>query len=114
MIVDAVNTSVAVEVDAVEWWYAFALSVAFFAAIAGLAYAVVVYARTRSWTRALPPAVIGAVGAILFLLALLATRDDSPIQVSRLYASNVLSALVLALACILCESGLRERRRTVA
>lgn len=101
MIVDAVNTSVAVEVDAVEWWYLFALSVAFFAAIAGLAYAVVVYARTRSWTRALPPAVIGAVGAILFLLALLATRDDSPIQESRLYASNVLSALVLALAVLI-------------
>jgi glucose/arabinose dehydrogenase len=101
MIVDTIT----VEFDAFEWWYAFALSLAFSAAIAGLFYAGFLLLRTRSWTAALAPALLGVASAVAAGITAFAGVDWSPvaflsIQVNQ-FASNVLSAIVLGLALTL-------------
>ena len=101
MIVD----SITVEFDAFEWWYAFVLSFAFSAAIAGLFCAGFLVLRTRSWTTALAPALLAVVGVVAALVSAFAGADSSPVaflsvQANR-FASNVLSASVLAVALAL-------------
>jgi glucose/arabinose dehydrogenase/cytochrome c5 len=105
MIVDSITG----EFDGFEWWYAFALSLAFSAAVAGLAYSTFVFLRTRSWTEALAPALLTAVGVATAALATLAAVDRSPLTSiplqMNLFASNVLSAVILGLALVLGVAG---------
>ena len=101
MIVDSITT----ELDGVEWWYAFALSLAFSAALAGLAYSAFVWSRTRSVAQALGPALLTAVGMVMAALGSVATLDRSmfvsiTLQTNK-FASNLLSSVVLALALLL-------------